>query len=196
MFICDEADPPAVVKVGGSLLDHPGLAAGLRAFERNLCSRRTLLVVGGGPVADAVRDFDRIHRLGAERSHWLALSALRVTGELARGWYPDAVWVADPAETPAGVHVLDALEFCRLRPEIPHTWDVTSDAIAAFAARAAGGRLVLLKSVAIPAGTPWAEAAARGWVDAHFPVAAAGLAVEPVEFRNWLDRHFPSAVVG
>jgi hypothetical protein len=45
-------------------------------------------------------------------------------------------------------------------------------------------RLVLLKSVDVPPGTPWVEAAARGWVDPHFPHVAATLAC-PIEVRNF-----------
>ena len=45
------------------------------------------------------------------------------------------------------------------------------------------------KAVDVPPGTSWEEAAARGWVDRHFPalVAAHGLRVEVVNFRRWLD---------
>jgi hypothetical protein len=73
---------------------------------------------------------------------------------------------------------------------LPHSWDVTSDSIAARAALVYGAeRLVLLKSVDVPPGTPWDEAAARGWVDAHFShvVSGAPFAVEVVNFRRVLD---------
>ena len=41
----------------------------------------------------------------------------------------------------------------------------------------------------VPPGTPWDEAAARGWVDPHFPVIVSGheLTIEVVNFRRWLD---------
>ncbi len=70
-----------VVKVGGSLFDHPALGPGLRAFVESL-SAEVLLVPGGGPVADAVRELDRAHGLGEEAAHWLALRALGVTKAL------------------------------------------------------------------------------------------------------------------
>ncbi len=44
-----------VVKVGGSLFDHPALGPGLRDFLQTLAPNEVLLVPGGGPVADAVR---------------------------------------------------------------------------------------------------------------------------------------------
>jgi hypothetical protein len=71
-----------VVKVGGSLFDHPALGSELRAFVESLAPAEVLLVAGGGPVADAVRELDRVHGLGEEAAHWLALRALDVTAEL------------------------------------------------------------------------------------------------------------------
>ena len=59
---------------------------------------------------------------------------------------------------------------------LPHTWDCTSDSIAARVAVAAQiHELLLLKSTDIPADTDLAQAAAAGWVDACFPTAAESL---------------------
>jgi aspartokinase-like uncharacterized kinase len=172
-----------VVKVGGSLYDHPRLGPGLRAYLDSLAPAAVLLVPGGGPFADAVRDLDRVHGLGEHRAHWLALRALGVAGEVLRSLAFDS-----------RLTVLDCLAFARedeSRPgALPHTWAVTTDSIAARAAAVYGAeRLVLLKSVDVPPGTPWAAAADRGWVDVYFPKVAAELAcpVEVVSFRRVLD---------
>src|SRR5262249_17943390 len=145
-----------VVKVGGSLFDHPRLGPGLRAYLDSLGPARALLVPGGGIVADAVRQLDRVHNLGEEASHWIALRAMEVTGEfLAR-------LIGDESPRIA----IRGLDF----QDLPHSWAVTSDSIAARAAVVYGAeRLVLLKSVDVPPGTPWEAAAERGWVDPHFP---------------------------
>src|SRR5262249_5729227 len=68
-----------VVKVGGSLFDHPRLGPGLRAYLDSLAPAEVLLVPGGGDFADAVRKLDRIHGLGEEASHQLALRTLTIT---------------------------------------------------------------------------------------------------------------------
>src|SRR5262245_8668077 len=65
-----------VVKVGGSLFDHQRLGPGLREYLDALAPAEVLLVPGGGAVVDAVRELDRVHGLGEEASHWLALRAL------------------------------------------------------------------------------------------------------------------------
>jgi aspartokinase-like uncharacterized kinase len=173
-----------VVKVGGSLYDHPHLGPGLRAYLDALDSP-VLLVPGGGALADAVRRLDRTHRLGDEAAHWLALRALAVTAGFLEA-------VALRPEDPASrLRVLDPYRFAvedEARPDhLPHSWDVTSDSIAARAAVVhRAERLILLKSTDIPPRTPWAQAADRGWVDPHFPkvVAAHNLSVEAVNFRR------------
>ena len=171
-----------VVKVGGSLFDHPGLGPGLRAFVAELAPP-VLLVAGGGDFADAVRTLDRVHALGEERAHRLALRSLAVTGALLE---------ALALRCASRPHVLDCHQFARDDDALPHTWAVTTDSIAARAAVVYGAaRLILLKSIDIPSGMSWDAAAASGWVDAHFPnvVAGAAFAVEAVNFRRWLDRH-------
>jgi aspartokinase-like uncharacterized kinase len=158
-----------VVKVGGSLYGRPQLGSELRGFLDSL-PEPVLLVPGGGSFADAIRAFDRLHHLGEECCHWLALEAMNLGGAFLR-----SLGITAP--------MLDALAFCREHDELPHTWDATSDSVAAFAARVHGAsRLILLKSVAIPPGTSWEEAAAHGWVDPCFPRFATGRPIDAVAF--------------
>lgn len=172
-----------VVKVGGSLFDHPRLGVGLREYLDSLAPSEVLLVPGGGAAAEAVRELDRVHRLGEEASHWLAIAAMDVMGGVLR------TLISDPR-----VRVLECLAFARAdksRPgALPHSWDVTSDSLAARAAVVLGAeRLVLLKSVDVPHGTTFGKWALRGWVDAHFPgvVQGAALTVEVLNFRRCLE---------
>ena len=186
-----------VVKVGGSLFDHPALGPGLNQFlDPILRTERVWVMPGGGPVAGVARQLDAIHCLGPEVSHWLALRAMSVTARFLRALLPGSEGTAAaPTLRGRGVAVLDGYQFARDDEgepgALPHGWDVTSDSLAARAAVVGGAkRLILLKSVDIPAGTPWPEAAKRGWVDGHFPKVAAGLSVEVVNFRWWLDERF------
>ncbi len=188
-----------VVKVGGSLFDHPRLGPGLRTYLDSLAPAKVLLVPGGGDVVEAVRKLDRVHGLGEEASHRVALESLWVTAALLRELLPETgcFYACHPdadkfASLPPGTRrILDAHGFCQLTDStLPHSWDVTSDSIAARVAIVYGAeRLVLLKSVDVPAGTSWEDTATRGWVDAHFPrvVAGAALTIEVVNFRRVLD---------
>jgi aspartokinase-like uncharacterized kinase len=169
-----------VVKVGGSLYDHRKLRPGLGEFLTPLLrAGPVILVPGGGPFADAVRAMDRVHALGDEASHWLALRTLSTA----------ALFLKMIVPTADGLSILDPFDFARADDALPHSWDATSDSVAArvaFVERA--DRLILLKSIDVPPETPWDVAAERGWVDRHFPsiVAASGLTVEVLNFRRWL----------
>lgn len=166
-----------VVKVGGSLFDAPALGPALRAHLNALAPLPVLLVAGGGPVADAVRAFDRTHALGEAPAHWLALASLDVTARLLERLVGERA------------RVLNCLAFAReddARPgALPHSWAVTTDSIAARAAEVfAASRLVLLKSVDVSPGISHEEAARREFVDSHFPLVAARLNC-PIEYRNF-----------
>lgn len=167
-----------VVKVGGSLYDHPRFRDGLNRWLETIPGPG-LLVPGGGIIADGVRDFDRLHGIGEEAAHWAALRSLAVTADLLR-----AIVIR------RDVDVLDAFAFCRDEDTLlPHTWAVTTDSIALRVATVERAeRLILLKSQDRPAGS-WEDAARLGFVDAFFPalVPEGPPMIEVVNFRRWLD---------
>jgi aspartokinase-like uncharacterized kinase len=189
---------PVVIKVGGSLFDLPDLAARLRDFVRRLAAPEVLLVPGGGPAADVVRRLDACHALGQEAAHWLALRALTVNAHfLAVLCLPRPVVAGTCDEIRDGLRadgtaVLDAFRFMEAdegRPgALPHTWDVTSDSVAARVAGVAGARrLCLLKSAPLPPGLDWRDAGRRGLVDRAFAdvlTAAPQLSVRWVNLRE------------
>jgi 5-(aminomethyl)-3-furanmethanol phosphate kinase len=135
-----------VVKVGGGVGDDalPALCATLGELGR----RHPLLVVpGGARFADAVREADRSFGLHAATSHRMAILAMEQFGWLLSDLIPGAVRCTDltPADTGRTRVLLPAgLPF----DELPASWDVTSDSIAAEVAdRVGAGRLVLMKAV-------------------------------------------------
>ena len=176
-----------IAKVGGSLYDLPDLAARLRAWVAKV-ERPILLAPGGGNGADEIRRLDRLHELGQEVAHWLALRVLTVNAHFLAGLV--GAPVHSDARAPVGVAVLDPYAFCRADEgtpgALPHIWDVTSDTVAGRAAERAHADLVLLKSVDLPGGMTWDEAADSGLVDEMFPavVRRARLRVEWVNLRS------------
>lgn len=183
-----------VVKVGGSLFDHAELGPRLRRFLEGLTGP-LLLVPGGGPTANVVRDLDRYHGLGEERAHWLALHALRMNAHFLRELLPPARIVSALPEWRDGerdIAILDALAFAEADEGrsgcLPHVWQATSDSAAARVAVVTGARaLILLKSTPIPAELGWAEAGRRGLVDPLFAgivAQAPGLEIQAVNLRT------------
>jgi 5-(aminomethyl)-3-furanmethanol phosphate kinase len=175
-----------VAKVGGSLYDLPDLRDRLQAWISGFAGR-VLLVPGGGATADVVRHMDRVHRLGEEAGHWLALRTLTVNAHFLARLLGTRV-VGSPGDE--NVAVLDPHAYC-LADEaragaLPHSWWATSDAVAARVAEVTPADLVLLKSANLPPGMSWSEAATAGLVDETFDsvVRRAGLRVTWVNLRS------------
>jgi aspartokinase-like uncharacterized kinase len=155
-----------VVKIGGSLLANTTqLDATLETIARAACDARLLVVPGGGPFADTVRDIDRRIGLPDTTAHWMAVLSMDQYGHLLAWRLQDAMLIWEPSEITAAhqkgrVPVLAPSRWLREMDPLPHTWDVTSDSIAAWVAGAvAAVRLVLIKPVSGAA------------VDPHFPRA-------------------------
>jgi 5-(aminomethyl)-3-furanmethanol phosphate kinase len=187
--------PLVVVKVGGSLLDWPDLPDRFSSCLEDRRADRLVVIVGGGRIADVLRDLDACHSLGEARSHALALNVLditaRVFAELVPGlevvealdYLPDA-WSRGMVPVLAPRRFLEADD--RSPDPLPHAWTTTSDAIAARVAdRLGAGELILLKSTPLPPGCDRAEAARLGLVDPEFPRVSQGVPV--VTYLNLRD---------
>lgn len=128
--------PPLVVKVGGSLFDR---TASLLDIFREV-GRPVLIVPGGGKFADLVRRL----AVSDTAAHWMAIAGMEQFG-----WYiaSHGVPAVSAVTLPAEVTVL--LPYCALRraDPLPHSWNVTSDTIAAWVANELAVDLILLKSV-------------------------------------------------
>jgi 5-(aminomethyl)-3-furanmethanol phosphate kinase len=130
------ARSPLVVKLGGSLYPRvPAIVPVLRAAERPL-----LIVPGGGPFANTVRE---IHA-DDDTAHWMAIAAMEQYGwHVASHGLPTTGTLAVP-DRPT---VLLPYRCMRDLDPLPHSWDVTSDTIAAWVAGILGLDLLILKSV-------------------------------------------------
>jgi aspartokinase-like uncharacterized kinase len=149
----DAAGPvDAIVKVGGGLLaDLAIVDAVLAVVAEAARSRRLLVVPGGGPFADAVRAVDGRLGLPVSAAHWMAVLAMDQYAHVIAARLAGAVLVHHPrgigaAIESGGIPVLAPSEWLRHVDPLPHSWDVTSDSIAAWAAGCLGVRqLVLVK---------------------------------------------------
>lgn len=192
---------PIIVKVGGSLYDLPDLGNKLRGWLDRQGTSNIVLVPGGGASADVIRDLDRIHSLGEEKAHWLALRSLTLNAYFLADIVPGSRVVETLSESIAAneagfVAIVDAHRFAiedEARPgHLPHKWAVTSDSIAARIAVCWHLRsVILLKSVSIPQNMSWAEAGQGGYVDSHFAEvirsAGQGMQVRAIDLRLNLE---------
>ncbi|HEV3025225.1 MAG TPA: hypothetical protein VGX76_22295 [Pirellulales bacterium] len=193
----DPICPYRIVKLGGSLLELADVVARLRQWLATEPGQANVIVVGGGRLTDAIREYDKLHDLGELAAHWLCIRAMSLNAELVSALLPEANLSTSLAELqarrpPSGTILFDPWTFLRCdEPNLavdplPATWLVTSDSIAARLAEILGAdQLVLLKSALPPPSATLASAAAAGYVDRYFPVAAAKLRrIECVNFRS------------
>jgi hypothetical protein len=164
-----------VIKIGGGLTAIPGALDAVCSAVSDAGRTAPIAVVpGGGPFADVVRAFDRQHGVSADTSHWMAMLAMDQYAEVLAARITGAVLVDEAgavavAVDPSGVAVLAPSRWMRAADVLPHTWDATSDSVAAFVAGALDAeRLVLVKpkdgredmvdrcfTSVLPVGLPW-----------------------------------------
>jgi len=139
-----------VVKVGGGLLSKAGaldlVTEALTAFSPR---RRLVIVPGGGPFADAVRTMFRRIKIGEDAAHWMAVLGMDQYAHVLAARLPGAVLVEQQAEIAAArqagrLPVLAPYRWVRAADPLPHTWEITSDSIAAWLAGMLGARRIVL----------------------------------------------------
>lgn len=171
-----------VVKLGGSLWNGPALRPWLAALAGER-ARRIVIVPGGGPFADAVRNAQPVLGYGASAAHRMAILGMEQYGLALLDLQPElhpARTVADMMR--AGGTAVWLPSALAAEADVEESWDVTSDTLAAWLAERLGAeRLVLVKSALLPPGLADARALARaGVID---PVLPGRMARLPAEVR-------------
>src|SRR5262249_44240269 len=145
-------------KIGGGVLKDPAaFDAVLAAVDAASRWRRLLIVPGGGPFADAVREVDGRLGLSDTAAPWIAGLAMDQFAHLLAPRLRRARPVGDSREIAAALDadrlaVLAPFSWLRAADPLPHSWNVTSDSIAAWiAARVGARRVVLIKPAGVRA---------------------------------------------
>lgn len=191
----------AIIKIGGSLCGDPRLKLWLNA----LCSTSTPIIVvpGGGPFADVVRDTQKRMGFSDAAAHELALLAMAQYGRAlcdldARLTVCELDDDFEEAWLRRATPVWSPFSLASRREDIAQSWDMTSDSLAAWLAGELGARRVVLVKSAPPTQPEVAasELAERGVVDPLFPRYLAKSGVEAV----WLGpddwSQIPQAIRG
>jgi dihydroneopterin aldolase len=165
--------PLTVVKLGGSYAFSPVLGDWLEMAARN--AGHLVLVPGGGPFADAVRDAQSKIGFDDAAAHHMALLAMEQYGRALvslNGTLALAASIAAIRRLLSGgkVPVWGPTHMVLGRADIPSSWDVTSDSLAAWLARRLRARrLLLIKQIDPPADPIGADdLVRRGIVDRAF----------------------------
>lgn len=169
--------PTWVVKLGGSLVaGGAALPAWLRVLSEVSTRHRVVIVAGGGPFADAVRDAQPALGIGDATAHAMAVQGMRQ--------FALAIAALVPGATPAlttidafgrhegtGLTVWEPMDPALVGSGLPEDWCATSDSIAAWLGRriaATGTVLVKSRRPSCP-GTQASALAADGFIDTWLP---------------------------
>jgi len=176
-----------VVKLGGGVLVSAEILEGVLSVVVVAAQSQSLLIVpGGGPFADAVRDVDRRLGLSDAAAHWMAVLAMDQHGHLIADRLPNARLVTEPRQITGAIAarqipVLAPFRWLVDADPLPHSWEVTSDSIAAWVAGRVGARrLVLVKPRSVErSSTP---------VDPYFPHALPASVASVIVAADQIDR--------
>ncbi len=164
----------AVIKLGGSFAFSRHLHGWLDAIAASGAGH-VVVVPGGGPFADAVRAAQPKMGFDDRAAHHMALLAMEQYG-VALANLNSAFVRADSASairnvlSRGKVAVWSPTRAVLTAKDIPWSWDVTADSLAAWLAkRIRAKRLLLVKQVTPPAaGTCSRDLVARGIIDPAF----------------------------
>lgn len=128
---------PLVVKLGGSLFDVADQVIDILIKS----GRRILVVPGGGSSADRVREL----LIDDEISHWMAILSMEYNGWVLAS--KGVEYIDKIKASVNGVRILLPYGELRFHDPLPHSWEVTSDTIAAWVASRIPSDLLILKSI-------------------------------------------------
>jgi aspartokinase-like uncharacterized kinase len=185
---------PVVIKVGGSLLQQKSLLSDLALFLDGIGTHQVVLLTGGGPAVKAMYAMrDKLPHSESE-AHW---ECIKLMGDLTRTLcerFPNSVAVTSWSQAEAAWQA-DRLPWFVVEPflredeaskdHLPHSWDVSSDSIAAHLSKRHDADLILLKACKLPTKKAKAtEYAQAGIVDPYFSLAVKRL-------KHWKISNLP-----
>lgn len=161
-----------VVKLGGSLYNTPELKTWLNVLDKYSKLQPIVIVPGGGPFANQVRDSQQLHQFDDSHAHHMAILAMAQFGLLIKGITPHCQLLNFPAGKPVipkGLSVWSPNESLLSQPEIMHSWAITSDSLASWLANKLDAeQLILVKQNHVSSNRSVIELSKMGVVDAGF----------------------------
>lgn len=141
---------PIIIKLGGSLARDRQFARWLEAIRN--CRSGVVIVPGGGPFADCVRDAQGYIRFNDAAAHRMALLAMEQYAIACASSFPDVLLMSEEAQLRLIGKGRTAFwlpsRMALAADDLPENWQVTSDSLAAWLAlRLEAPALVLVKSL-------------------------------------------------
>ena len=166
-----------VVKLGGSLFDYPKLSGWLKILSEEGAGN-VVIVPGGGPFADQVRDAQKRWNFSDKQAHQMALHAMDQFGLMLNGVAAKYGYDLIPANSKQEIHEILASKktsvclpstWLKNKKEIPQNWTVTSDSLSVWLAKELkADQLILIKRIKIDGDATIKELGKANIVDDSF----------------------------
>jgi aspartokinase-like uncharacterized kinase len=163
-----------VIKLGGSLSYSDALINCLDSVEKNYQGRAVVIVPGGGVFADQVRLAQQRWQFDDRTAHRMAILSMQQMALLLNGVKPDFALAGSVADIRRQLQrqacVIWSPDNAELeQAEIPASWDITSDSLAAWLAQVlSASELILVKSANIDANLSLQQFAKMNIIDKGF----------------------------
>lgn len=163
-----------IVKLGGSLSRADTLIKCLNSVEQNFQGRAVVIVPGGGAFADQVRLAQHHWQFDDKTAHNMAILAMQQMALLIKGLKDDFFIARSVTDIRKQLHrqkiVIWSPDIVELdNADIEASWDITSDSLAAWLAKALSAtELILVKSATIDANLSLEQLAKQNVIDKGF----------------------------
>ncbi|MDD5578811.1 MAG: uridylate kinase [Methylobacter sp.] len=163
-----------VIKLGGSLSESDALLECLNRVEQKYQGRAVVIVPGGGAFAEQVRMAQQHWQFDDKTAHHMAILAMQQMALLFKGLKPDfsiAGSLSDIREQLSHQRVViwspDSVQLDHAG--IQATWNITSDSLSAWLAKAlSADELILVKSANVDANLSFSQLAEQNIIDSAF----------------------------
>jgi len=159
-----------IVKLGGSLYHTAELKSWLALLSEYSLHNSVVIVPGGGPFADMIRQAQTLHQFDDHHAHHMALLAMAQYGLLLHALIPTALIIHSPNEVPITPQLAIWLPDDQLLQvdALMQSWQVTSDSLALwFAQQIPQSKLSLIKCISADTGEI-SELSSKGIIDQGF----------------------------
>ena len=163
-----------IVKLGGSLSQSDALIKCLNSVEQNYQGRAVVIVPGGGAFADQVRLAQQRWQFDDKTAHRMAILAMQQVALLIKGLKGDFSIAHSVTDIRKQLYqqkiVIWSPDIVELdNAAIQASWDITSDSLAAWLAKALSAtELILVKSANIDTSLSLQQLAKQHIVDKGF----------------------------
>lgn len=187
-----------IFKIGGSLFTSESYYKNVKTLLNQYQDDVNILICGGGLPVQQIRQFQKQFNLSDAECHHNSMLAMdrntrhlceHLKVSISETWHQLISQIKQAPATPrwfgfAVTQFVLEQDPQLPPPRLPKSWHTTSDSIAARIASLLKARLIVAKSTS-PTSNNLSLLANQGYVDNHFPVAAAS--ISSVTFVDLLD---------